>query len=273
MPAPSYPCGHWTPLRRGRHLGTHRNPGLELVLVLNGAVTWDYAGTPVHVEPRHLSFSWPWQRHGALGDHVPPTELLWVTIPTRGRKSPRHVALDPALGLQPSEARSLVSDLLALEHPVVKASPLLCQLLPRAVASLERSGHRLTLASRGLLLAVLAEIQDQIHATPTPTGPGARARTQDFLGKLTEYCEEIWTLERMAKSCGLGRTHFSRWVKELTGDTPIAYLNRQRVERAAKMLHAGGHSVTDVAYACGFQSSQYFATVYRAFKGHAPSEV
>jgi AraC family L-rhamnose operon regulatory protein RhaS len=56
----------------------------------------------------------------------------------------------------------------------------------------------------------------------------------------------------------------------LTGDTPITYLNRLRVRHADQLLKTTDHSITDIAFECGFQSSQYFATVYRQFTGKNP---
>jgi AraC-like DNA-binding protein len=45
------------------------------------------------------------------------------------------------------------------------------------------------------------------------------------------------------------------------------------VERARELLAAGGRSVTDVAYALGFSSSQYFATVFKRYTHTRPSSV
>jgi len=54
--------------------------------------------------------------------------------------------------------------------------------------------------------------------------------------------------------------------------TPLQYLTHCRVELAARMLvEQPQASVTDVAFACGFNSSQYFATVFRRLRGCAPS--
>lgn len=110
------------------------------------------------------------------------------------------------------------------------------------------------------------------RAAPAPPPPNARSRVLDFLPRLADRCEEVWTLDRMAEACGMGRTHFARWTKEITGDTPLQHLNRKRVEKAAAMLQTGQTTITDTALACGFQSSQYFATVFKTFTGHTPRE-
>jgi AraC-like DNA-binding protein len=75
----------------------------------------------------------------------------------------------------------------------------------------------------------------------------------------------------MAAACGLARTRFAELVREVTGETPIRLLNRARVRRARQLLVRTDRSITEIAHACGFASSQYFATVFRQFTGRAPA--
>jgi AraC-like DNA-binding protein len=67
--------GHWKSSKTGKPLPPHTNAGLELVYVASGAVRWDYDGREVHVPAHHLSFTWPWQIHGARDTRLPSVEL------------------------------------------------------------------------------------------------------------------------------------------------------------------------------------------------------
>lgn len=267
-----YPSGYWKGEKRVRTLGPHRNPGLELVLVLNGSVSWDYEGRRVDVPPGHLSFTWPWQWHGGYNNIVPSVELCWVTIPFARlpARATTRVRLHASLGLRPAENRRVIHCLAGAGAPVIKASRLLRQLFPVAANRLRAEDGVLSFETRALLLLVLWELVRSVEDAPPDRAPDARVRVERLLPVLREQCAEAWTLERMASSCGMGRTHFTRMLKELTGDTPVQYLNRLRIERAEALLGASDRSVLDVALACGFQSSQYFATVYRTFTGRAP---
>ena len=77
----------------------------------------------------------------------------------------------------------------------------------------------------------------------------------------------------MARACGLGRSRFALLFKAVSGDSPIQYLNRVRVTRARSLLCSSNATITEIAFACGFSSSQYFSTVFRQFYGEAPREV
>jgi len=70
-----------------------------------------------------------------------------------------------------------------------------------------------------------------------------------------------------------GSYGFFEYSRELVNVGPIEYLNQCRLEHAARQLREQPElSVTDVAFANGFNSSQYFATCFRRrrFKTIAP---
>jgi AraC-like DNA-binding protein len=52
----------------------------------------------------------------------------------------------------------------------------------------------------------------------------------------------------------------------------LDYITRRRIEESKKMLSQGEASVTDIAYALGFSSSQYFATVFKRITGQSPKQ-
>ena len=54
--------------------------------------------------------------------------------------------------------------------------------------------------------------------------------------------------------------------------TPNDFLLRVRVEKARELMANRGKTVTEVAFAVGFSSSQYFSTVFRRYTGQTPGE-
>ena len=78
-------------------------------------------------------------------------------------------------------------------------------------------------------------------------------------------------MDSMAGACGLGRTHFSSYCRKLFNVAPVDFLTGLRVDAAARLLMESPEvSVTEIAFRCGFQSSQYFAKVFRARQGCSP---
>lgn len=127
-----------------------------------------------------------------------------------------------------------------------------------------------TLAFQSGIFALLA------HAAQ-PAGSGQLSDTESlrrvslFLAGLEHTCDEPWTLETMASAAGLRRSRFGALCRELTGENPSTFLNRVRIRRGRELLRSTSDSITEIAGACGFGTSQYFARVFRKFQGHDPS--
>ena len=84
---------------------------------------------------------------------------------------------------------------------------------------------------------------------------------------------ESWTLDRMAAHCGLGVTVFSKYCRELVNASPVEFLNRCRLDYAARQLRSAPRlPVTEIAFASGFNSSQYFATSFAKRFQLSPSD-
>ena len=71
----------------------------------------------------------------------------------------------------------------------------------------------------------------------------------------------------------MGSTAFVKYCRMATNTSPLDHLNRCRLDRAAQLLgHELEMSVTDIAFGCGYSSSQYFATQFRRRYGVSPSD-
>ncbi len=80
------------------------------------------------------------------------------------------------------------------------------------------------------------------------------------------------TLEQLAHVSGLSAKYFCRYFRNILSRTPIDYLNYYRVEKACFLLEQGKLSVTDVAYACGYNDSSYFVRCFKKYKGITPNQ-
>src|ERR1700682_4829805 len=86
-----------------------------------------------------------------------------------------------------------------------------------------------------------------------PQVPPARylVRAKDFVD--ARYAEPI-TVDDLAAAAGLSRAHFSRMFTRTFGESPRAYLQTRRLERAAALLSHTDRSVADICAMVGLQS-------------------
>jgi AraC-like DNA-binding protein len=76
----------------------------------------------------------------------------------------------------------------------------------------------------------------------------------------------------LANQCGMSERTFYRVFKNATGQTPQTYLRRVRMEHASEALRATDDTITEIAFASGFEDSNFFAREFRKAQGYAPSE-
>lgn len=87
----------------------------------------------------------------------------------------------------------------------------------------------------------------------------------------THYPEKV-TLDSIANSGGVCRTSCCQIFRKYLGMTPNDYLNSFRLEKSMELLKGTRLSVTEIASACGYSSSSYFAEIFSRQKGCTPTQ-
>ncbi len=96
-----------------------------------------------------------------------------------------------------------------------------------------------------------------LSSSDKPAMPRFESAIHHFNTKLADA-----TPVKAAQSAGISLEQLSRDFKKYSGESPVSYLNRLRVDRAALML-ANGKSDSDACFEVGFDSLSNF---YRLFK-------
>lgn len=84
------------------------------------------------------------------------------------------------------------------------------------------------------------------------------------------YAEAI-TIDDLAAAAGLSRAHFSRMFTRTFGESPRAYLQTRRLERAASLLLRTDRSVADICVMVGLRSVGSFTTSFARVYGLPPA--
>ncbi|MGY6269324.1 helix-turn-helix domain-containing protein [Achromobacter denitrificans] len=84
---------------------------------------------------------------------------------------------------------------------------------------------------------------------------------------------EAWPVERLAAVSGVSEAHFARSFKQAFGIPPHRYLLTRRIEQAATLLRDTPLSITEIAFATGWESLGSFGRVFRDITGRSPGAV
>jgi AraC family transcriptional regulator len=85
------------------------------------------------------------------------------------------------------------------------------------------------------------------------------------------HLDDDLKLEGLARLAGVTPSHFSRSFTSTIGESPRAYVERLRLERAAVLLVVRAASILEIALDSGFQSHETFTRAFRRRFGIAPS--
>ena len=98
--------------------------------------------------------------------------------------------------------------------------------------------------------------------------------TEGALAYIKAHFAEPVTLTELARSIGITPEHLSRVFKQKTGFGFSEYLTMFRLQKAEAMLK-GDRSlrICDVAFACGFNDSNYFSKRFREIYGFPPGSL
>lgn len=97
-------------------------------------------------------------------------------------------------------------------------------------------------------------------------------RIQRTAQYISAHFKERFTLDRAAEYAGFSRTYFSQKFKSVTGFGFNDYLTAVRLRHAVDLLVNTDLSITETAYSCGFNDSNYFGGVFRRHFGVPPRE-
>jgi len=85
------------------------------------------------------------------------------------------------------------------------------------------------------------------------------------------YDKSIY-LDEVASKFHISRSYLSKKFKTITGFGFKEYLVNVRIKQACKYLLETNKSITDIAFLCGFNDSNYFGDAFRHIKGMAPNK-
>ncbi|HMC86816.1 MAG TPA: helix-turn-helix domain-containing protein [Chitinophagaceae bacterium] len=89
---------------------------------------------------------------------------------------------------------------------------------------------------------------------------------------IEQNLSEKISFEELASKLATSRRNFDRRFIKATGNTPVEYLQRVKVEAAKSTLEKGRKSVFEVMYEVGYSDDKAFREVFRKITGMSPLE-
>ncbi|MFW6058978.1 MAG: helix-turn-helix domain-containing protein [Phycisphaeraceae bacterium] len=251
-----------------RGLHPHRHAGVfELCLIARGSVEWWARREVYEVGPGHVYITKPDEPHGGVDAMLHPCELYWLTV-----RLPRSGRLP---GMPRGDGTELAQRYHALRWRCFAGSAGLRDCFERLLAEHRTRRPLGRVAARAALHELLVTVLHDHEAHDQRQQDRAARRSapiREALQWMDEHLSEEFGVEQIAARVGLGVSRFHERFRAEVGFTPAEWRMRQRVRRAKQLLREGDRPVTAVAMACGFTTSQYFATTFKRLVGLTPGQ-
>lgn len=259
-------------------LGMHRNEGIELGYLTRGKLDFVVEGVPYKLKAGDLTVTRPWQPHQVGNPLISASRMHWLILDVNVRRPNDPWKWPSWVNFAPQDLNKLTQLLSHNEQVVWQGNKQIEKCFEQIAEYVQRADKPETIQTRLQLYIneLFIEVFEMLQARNISLNArlsSTRRSVEMFLAGLSEYADYPWTLESMAHHCNLGRSRFAHYCKRITNMTAAEYLNHCRVEKAqALLLQNPSMNMLDVAMACGFDSSQYFATVFKKKTGVTPSQ-
>ena len=95
-------------------------------------------------------------------------------------------------------------------------------------------------------------------------------KIQEVATYIFEHYTENILLEDVAEKFHMSKSFLSQRFKTATGFGFKEYIINLRIQNASRLLLETDKSITDIAFECGFNDSNYFGDSFRRIKGVSP---
>jgi transcriptional regulator GlxA family with amidase domain len=95
---------------------------------------------------------------------------------------------------------------------------------------------------------------------------------QEAQAYIESKLDEKISIEHLSSRFAVGRRNFDRRFVKATGNTPVEYLQRVKIESAKKALETSRKTINEVMYKVGYADVKAFREVFRKITGMSPLE-
>lgn len=133
-------------------------------------------------------------------------------------------------------------------------------------------GHEVALKTAKALLLDLPRTSQTAYSPTPPRSAHDDEPVQRAQKWLASHLREEVDLDVLAAHVGMSPRNFARRFKGATGEAPLAYLHRLRIDTARHLLENKHRSVQEVSLAVGYEDVAFFRRLFQRHTGASPRD-
>lgn len=216
---------------------------------------------------------------------MPASELMYIDFPEASRKNPTQcMALEISDGFVKSTMQWLneffpkvdqgswgwsKENFLLLNNSNVQDN------MNRLIRVLVQNNYgRQMMASNTTreLIAALMQTQARHFLVENTDQVASQNRLAYVIQYIRNNLNQAITVEQLSEKACLSRAQFFRAFQREIGETPVQFINRERIKLAKRQLLMRSRSATQACFDSGFSSLNYFSRIFKQYEGMSPTE-
>ncbi len=216
---------------------------------------------------------------------LPANETMVIDFPNATMANPTQclaLGIDPSIiekTIQQFNANAQIEQENADWNLDVKASHLTntpnVQFLIERLMQTFIGGHKFKDALLDLMIKELLIRLMQTKAKNTLLLSSQKGLTENRMSYIVTYIKKHLTenisIEKLANRACMSSSHFHKIFKNTLGESPIDFINMERIKFAKQLLKTTNDRISDVAYKSGFNNVSYFNRQFKKVENISPS--
>jgi len=236
---------------------------MEIIFCYTGSQTYEVNQQLYHLKGGDIFLTFPNEPHSTNQEPEEKGTIYWIQL---------YIGSDTKhfLGLDEEESLFLIEKLMTIPSRCFKVDSRQCYKIFEKLIFLaeNRSNTEQSFRIRQLLFQFLLLLIDT-------------STTQQFISKddripkITEFINanlnKSLSIKTLADYLFLSESRFKAWFKEQFGMPAIEYCQRERINKSIEILKNDKNAtISETAFALGFESPQHFSSLFKKFKGISP---
>lgn len=239
------------------HFRERRQPISEYVLIycMSGAGWYALDNNIYKVRANQYFILPPNRPHTYASDNDNPWTIYWIHF------TGPHAAIYSEDSQKPQDIRPALNSRISERQHVFE----------EIFSTLERSTDLESLRyASSLLHYYLASMRYlRLYRQEAPTSSSLIDAAKHYM---QENIEKHLTLEQIAHYTGYSPSHFSSLFRKATGESPLAYLNRLKIEHACLLLKTTDMRINQICHKVGISDNYYFSRLFKQHTGISPKQ-
>ena len=250
----------------------NRHDNFEMVYMKKGRASFEINGEPVPIGPNDIIIIKPEQYHKFIVESEAGCEFIVLNFKFENRTSEEfsEVSLHDFLHfVQSREAGAYISLKVSQKNEIIT-------LLNRILRERQSNEIESDFLSHLLVLELFALLSRALKMewenNFREKSPKLRELIRISVNYIHNHFERNISLDDIARYVFLSPGYFIRAFKEETGQSPISYLIKIRIDRAMEMLADTDDKIIDIALAVGFSNQQRFNEMFKKLVHMTPMQ-